>query len=156
MIPSLKVVTATVTYTPAVDLAAMIRRACEGAWRAGGGSQEKLHLALRPLRISVDRAALLSEAVGILFHAGLSPGFSLVHGRVGVHLWLLDRTNEDGILLIADDGIRFSGEPVTDEVNRARHLIEQANCYLVWHPAAGRIWRIHIPHVTRVGSPLPK
>jgi two-component sensor histidine kinase len=145
MIPFLKIVTGTTTYFPAIDLAMLVRRICTGHWRASGGSGEKLYLVLKPLPVSLDRAAFLTEAVKILMHTSLSPGFTPAHGRLGVHLWPLDRNRRNAILLIADDQMHFLQEPVTDDVAHARRLVEQAGCHLVRHAAPGTVWRIDIP-----------
>lgn len=145
MLPALRIVTGSETRVPKVDLARVIRLVCEGAWQEGSGPPERLYLCLQPLVLSLDRVGLLAEALGALLRGGLSPGFSLRTGAVGVHLWSPHAHRQDGTMLIADDGTALCGEPSTPSVTIARRHVEQAGCHLIWELARGVVWRIHIP-----------
>jgi len=124
---------------PQENLAQTVRETCEHCWHAAGGLAHGLHLHLTPIFLMSGRTGALRDAVGLLLQGGLSPGFS----HLGVSLWLTDPSQ--GVLLIADDGDRLTGEPLTTEVARARSSVLRAGCRLVWVPARGTVWRIHIP-----------
>jgi hypothetical protein len=145
MLPTLRIVTELEVRVPKLNLARIIRLVCERAWKEGNGSTERLYLCLQPLVLHFDRVGLLAEATGALLRGGLSPGFSPRTGAVGIHLWSPDADRQDGRILIADDGTELSGEPSTPSVARARRHVEQAGCHLIWQPARGAVWRIHIP-----------
>jgi hypothetical protein len=152
MLPFLRIVTKAGLRVPRIDLAPVIRHLCETHWKEAGGSKERLHLYLQPLILDLDRARFLTEAVRALLTGGLSPGFSAQHGEIGVHLWPLDCSGQAGIILIADDGRESLGEPATPFITGARLYAEKANCRLIWQPARGAVWRIHIP----VNPPSPR
>jgi len=125
------------------NLAETVRETCESYWHAAGGRAHRLHLHLTPVFLTPGRTGALRDAVGLLLQGGLSPGFSPRRNHLGVNLWLTDPSQ--GFLLIADDGERLTSEPLTTEVARARSSILQAGCRLVWVPARGTVWRVHIP-----------
>jgi hypothetical protein len=145
LLPFLRIVTEAGIRVPRIDLARVIRHLCETYWKEAGGSEEGLYLRLEPLVLDLDRASLLDESVRALLVDGLGPRFSPQHGAIGVHLWSLDRAEQAGILLIANNGKEMLGEPSTPSVTRARQCAEKAGCRLVWQPARGVVWRIHIP-----------
>jgi hypothetical protein len=144
MLPALQIVTRSKIRVPNVDLARIIRLVCGAAWKEGGGPPERLNLCLQPLVLQLDRVGLLAEAMSALLHGGLSPGFSPRTGAVGIHLWS-HGCQQDGSMLIADDGTALWGEPSTPSVTSARRHVEAAGCHLKWEPARGVIWRVHIP-----------
>src|SRR3954470_18475622 len=128
---------------PHEGLAQTVRETCESYWHAAGGLAHGLHLHLKPIFLMSGRAGALRDAVGLLLQGGLSPGFSPRRDHLGISLWLTDPTH--GVLLIADDGDRLTGEPLTTEVARARSSVLRVGCRLVWVPARGTVWRIQIP-----------
>ena len=143
--PSLRIVTDSGLRIPRIDLAPVIRRLCETYWKDVGGPEQRLNLHLEPLILDLDRIWLLSEAVRALLSGGLSPGFSPEDGAIGVHLWSIDRPEQVSILLIADDGEEAIGEPSTPIITSSRRYADRAGCCLIWQPARGAVWRIHIP-----------
>jgi hypothetical protein len=145
VLPFLRIVTESGLRVPRTDLAPLIRKLCETHWKQAGGSGGRLNLRLQPLILDYDRVGWLAEAVQALLDGGLSPGFSPRYGAVGVHLWSLDGPEQGGILLVADDGAKLLPEPSTPLITRARHLTDKADCRLIWQPARGAVWRIHIP-----------
>jgi hypothetical protein len=124
------------------NLASIVRRVCEVELGCNAGKEGRLYLALQPIFISVQRADLIGKTVAVLLRACLGPDFLAKTARVGVHLWLAD--SGESILLIADDGYEYTGEPLMNAVERARSLATQAASRLVWVPARGTVWRIHI------------
>jgi len=148
LLPFLRIVTESALRIPRIDLAPIIRKLCETYWKdagGGAGSEERLNLRLEPLLLDLDRIRLLSEAVRALLTGGLSPGFSPEHGAVGIHLWSVDQPEPAAILLIADNGEESLGELSTPFITSARQNAEKAGCHLIWQPACGAVWRIHIP-----------
>jgi hypothetical protein len=145
VLPFLRIVTESGICVPRIDLALVIRHQCETYWRQTRGADRRLYLRLQPLILDLDRVGLLTQSVRALLTGGLSPGFSPQHGGIGVHLWSVDLPGQVGILLIADSGTEWLGEPSTPSITEARQYAEKAGCCLVWQPAHGAVWRIHIP-----------
>ena len=128
---------------PMVDLAPPIRRMCQIEWAVEDGSMQKLLLRLDSVLLPSWRTVLLCEAARCLLRGGLSAGFSPRGRELGVHLWRA--SSLEAILLLADDGDILAGEPATADAARARFFAAQADCRLIWVPARGAVWRIHIP-----------
>jgi hypothetical protein len=128
---------------PHENFADAVREACESYWSAAGGPTHRLHLWLDPVFLQSTRVRNLCDAIGLLLRAGLSQDFSPCRDNLGVNLWLTRRL--EGILLIADDRDGLANEPLTTDVVNARKILGQADCRLVWVPAHGTVWRIHIP-----------
>jgi len=128
---------------PRENLAPIIRAMCESHWEAFGGSFHRLHFRLNDVCVPAHETAAFCRAVPLLLRGGLTPSFSPSQDHLGVHLWI--NMQREGILLIADNGQDFVGEPSTDDVIAARSIFTSARCRLVWVPARGTVWRIHIP-----------
>lgn len=126
-----------------IDLGQSIRHLCETEWILAGGLLDRLVLCLDSVFLQSSRVILLCEATRHIIHSALGPGFSPRWHCLGVHIWRPDSL--EAILLMADDRDRFVGEPLTLGAARARVLADQANCRLIWVPARGAVWRIHIP-----------
>jgi hypothetical protein len=128
-----------------VDLAGLVGLICENEWAALGGLADRLTLHLDEFPLAVDRCALVLEGLAFLLQEAMSPGFSALHGSIGVHLWIPARASIGADLLIADNCRDIINEPVTPGTAYARQCARKAGCNLTWAGGRGAVWRMHIP-----------